>query len=67
MVSLRGMLMNKLQTSDEIKNLSDELTSLISLLNENESFAQCSLGITGSNMPVKTWQDYNCKHLWKKL
>ena len=38
-------------------NLSKELTSCISLQNENESFAHYFLGITGSNVSVRSFTD----------
>ena len=54
-VSFNEILVNRLQTSHEIINLLEELTSCNSLQNENESFAQYSVGITESNISVKNF------------
>ena len=54
-VSFNGILVNRLQTLYDIINLSEELTSCISLQNDNESFAQYSVGIIESSMSVKNF------------
>ena len=54
-VSFNGILVNRLQTSYDIINLLEELTSCISLQNDNESFAQYSVGIIESSMSVKNF------------
>ena len=51
-VSCKGMLVKRLQTSYETKKLSLLLTCCISSQKINESLAQCSFGITGSRSSV---------------
>ena len=55
LVSFNGILVSRLQMLYDIINLLEELTSCIYLQNENESFAQYSVGITGSSISVKNF------------
>ena len=48
-VSLKGIFVNKLQTSSDIMNLLNALTFCISLQKEKDSVAQCCDGIIGFN------------------
>ena len=52
-VSCKGILVKRLQTSYETKKLSLLLTCCISSQKLNESLAQCSFGITGSRSSVR--------------
>ena len=54
-VSLSGILVKKLQTSQEIKNLLVAIIFFISSqnVNENESFVQWDVGMVGSSKSVK--------------
>ena len=51
-VSLSGVLVNKLQTSYEIKNLLVALTFFVCLENVNESFVQWDVGMKRSSKSV---------------
>ena len=58
-LSCKGILVKRLQTSYETKNLSLLLICCISLQKLNESLAQCSFGITGSRSSM--WNSCLCQ------
>ena len=52
-VCLSGILVNKLQMSQEIENLLVAVTFFISSQNVNESFVQWDVGMIGSSKSVR--------------